>query len=250
MTASHSRDARHRRRTIGATLHRVHRWMGVVVSLFVVFLVLTGWALNHAGALDLGRISVRTPWIAAWYGLRGEVPATGHAASGRWLIGNEEGLLLDGKRIDAKLGAPIGMVSAQRQFYIASRDQLLILDSDGRVIETLNSADLPGRPITRIGLAQEKIVLQAGGEFATSDGVSWSPYQGEVTWATSQPLPADQLKAAQILAPSLSLERIVQDLHSGRVFGRYGPLLMDAVGLIFLLLAASGLWMFFRHRRR
>ena len=250
MTASKSHDARHRRRTVGATLHRVHRWMGVVVSLFVIFLVLTGWALNHAGALDLGRISVRAPWIAAWYGLRGEVPATGHAASGRWLIGNEEGLLLDGKRIAAKLGAPLGMVSAQGQFYIASHDQLLILDSDGRVIETLNSADLPGRPITRIGLAQEKIVLQAGGEFATNDGVAWAPHQGEVTWSAEKALPTDQLKAAQMLAPSLSLERIVQDLHSGRVFGRFGPLLMDVVGLIFLLLAASGLWMFFRHRRR
>ena len=51
--------------------------MGITVSLFVVFLVLTGWALNHTAELGLARISVHTPWITAWYGLRGEVPTTG-----------------------------------------------------------------------------------------------------------------------------------------------------------------------------
>ena len=250
MTSAVSHQARHKRRTIGAVLHRVHRWMGVVVSLFVVFLVLTGWALNHTGALDLGRISVRVPWIAAWYGLRGEVPATGLAASGLWLIGNEEGLIFNGKRLDAKLGAPLGMASIGEQFYIAGRDQLLIVNANGQIVETLRANDLPGKPITRIGVAQDKIVLQANGQFASGDGVTWTSHRGDATWSTSEPLPAEQRQSAQLLAPSLSLERIVQDLHSGRVFGRYGPLVMDAVGLIFLLLAASGLWMFFRHRRR
>ena len=44
----------------------------------------------------------------------------------------------------------------------------------------------------------------------------------------------------------LPLERVLLDLHSGRIFGEAGVWLVDAAALLFLLLAGSGLWLWGR----
>jgi hypothetical protein len=250
VTSRPARVARHKRHTLGVLLHRVHRRMGVAVSLFVVFLVFTGWALNHTAELGLARLSVQVPWISAWYGLRGEVPATGYSAGGRWLIAGESGMLLDGKPIDVKLDNVIGISVTADLIAIANSDEFLLLDARGRVLERIGPSQLPAHPISRIGLAQNQIVLQGSAAYASADGFTWAPFAGDAQWSIAQPLPAEQQAFAKQLAPGLPLERILQDLHSGRILGRYGPYLMDAVGLLFLLIAGSGLWMFLRHRRR
>jgi uncharacterized iron-regulated membrane protein len=249
MTEHQSRIARHKRRTVGVFLHRIHRWIGVIVSLFVVFLVITGWALNHTAELGLARLSVHTPWITAWYGLPGEVPATGYTASGHWLIATQNDALLDGKPIPAKLSGAIGISVTNEFVAIANRDRLILLDTQGRIVDDLSGKQLPGNPISAIGSAQNKIVLRAETDYASSDGATWAPFTGEASWSTAQSLPPTQQAHAKQLAPALPLERIVQDLHSGRILGHFGPYLMDAVGLLLLLLAASGLWMFIRRRR-
>ncbi len=250
MTSQTARVARHKRHTIGIFLHRVHRWMGVAVSLFVVFLVLTGWALNHTAELGLARISVQVPWITAWYGLRGAVPATGYTARGHWLISDENGTLLDGKKPSFELRNAIGMIATDDLIAIAGRTELALVDNTGRLIDRIASNQLPINPIEKIGLSEQHIVLQSTSAFASTDGVNWQPFQGDAVWSVSQALPPDQQAHAKQLAPSLPFERIMQDLHSGRILGHYGPYLMDAVGLLFLLLAGSGLWMFFRRPRR
>ena len=224
--------------------------MGVGVSLFVIFLVLTGWALNHTAELGLARLSVQVPWISAWYGLRGAVPATGYTAGGRWLIAADDAILLDGKPTAFKLKNVIGMAATGDLIAIASRDELVLMDSQGRLVDRVSATQLPTGPIVHMGSAQNRIVLQGASIYASADGLTWTLFEGTTVWSTAQPLPPDQQEYAKQLAPALSLERIMQDIHSGRILGHYGPYFVDAVGLLFLLLAGSGLWMFFRHRRR
>jgi hypothetical protein len=63
-------------------------------------------------------------------------------------------------------------------------------------------------------------------------------------------LPADI--RAQIPAPErwLSWERLLLDLHSGRLFGQAGVWIVDAVGVLLITLASSGTLMWWFHRRR
>jgi len=46
----------------------------------------------------------------------------------------------------------------------------------------------------------------------------------------------------------LPMERIMLDLHSGRILGRAGVYIMDAAAIGFLVLAASGVWLWVRRR--
>lgn len=250
MTQRPARVARHRRHTLGILLHRVHRWMGVAVSLFVIFLVLTGWALNHTAELELARLSIKAPWITAWYGLRGSAPSTGYSAGGHWLISNENGTLFDGKPMAVSAANAIGLAATSDFVAVATKADLFLLEKNGRLIDQVGTAQLPSGAIHNIAVVDNKIALQGSTTHISADGVNWTPFNGAATWSTPQPLPPEQLQLANQLLPGLPLERVMQDIHSGRILGRFGPYLMDAVGLVFLLLAASGLWMFFRHRRR
>ena len=218
------------------------------VSLFVIFLVVTGWALNHTAELGLARLSMKAPWIAAWYGLRGDVPSSSFSAGGHWLVATENGALLDGKPTQFKLANVIGMSTTGELIAIASRDELVLANTQGRLVDRIAVAQLPSGAITRIGSAQNQIVLQGATTFASGDGANWQAFSGAVQWSMTQPLSGEQLAAAKQLAPGIPLERVMQDVHSGRVLGRYGHYLVDAIGLLFLLLAGSGLWMFFRRR--
>ena len=49
---------------------------------------------------------------------------------------------------------------------------------------------------------------------------------------------------------TISWQRLMQDLHSGRWFGGWGVWMMDIAAVILLLLAVSGLWMWWGKRRR
>ncbi len=51
--------------------------------------------------------------------------------------------------------------------------------------------------------------------------------------------------AAIIVEPVLG-NAVVLDLHSGRLFGRYGPFLTDAAAFILLALSISGAWIQWR----
>ena len=46
----------------------------------------------------------------------------------------------------------------------------------------------------------------------------------------------------------ISWERLLLDIHSGRVLGSLGVVLVDLMALLFMLMAASGVWIWSRRR--
>ena len=55
--------------------------------------------------------------------------------------------------------------------------------------------------------------------------------------------------AKDYLANILTLERVLLDLHSGRIMGAVGPWIMDAAAILLLVLALTGIWMWTALRR-
>ena len=64
------------------------------------------------------------------------------------------------------------------------------------------------------------------------------------------PLPSVIRDALPDQAQWLSWERLLLDVHSGRLAGRIGVLLVDAIGVLLCALALSGIAMWWLHRRR
>ena len=73
----------------------------------------------------------------------------------------------------------------------------------------------------------------------------------EVTWAEPVTLPPglrDRL-VETYRGKGLPLERVLLDVHSGRILGAWGVYLVDAAAVLFLGLVLTGLWMWSRRPR-
>ena len=46
----------------------------------------------------------------------------------------------------------------------------------------------------------------------------------------------------------LSMEKLILDVHSGRILGRFGVILVDLAAVLFLLLSITGTWIWIRRK--
>jgi hypothetical protein len=230
-------------------IRRWHIWVGLFAVVFLLFLVITGFMLNHSDTLGLEKPQVKLKWLMRWYGLKGETPTQAYTcghnllawANGKWALGQA--------LLGADLPQPLGAEEAGGVCYIATTNGLYLFLPDGRLVEKISGKSLPGEPLQALGIRTKCIALKtAAGIYFSDDGTSWrSENGGNVNWAMRQALtPELQRQFSDTLAPSLPLQKVLQDFHGGRIFGRYGPLFMDFIGLCLMGLGLSGTWMFWR----
>ncbi|MGH8716931.1 MAG: hypothetical protein ACREUI_09480 [Burkholderiales bacterium] len=139
--------------------------------------------------------------------------------------------------------APRGTVEISGTCYIGSASALYVFRDDGRLVEKISGAAQPGTYIEAVGVNEKRITLKtAEGIYSSADGLRWKNENAQcIRSAQPQELtPHAQQEYAQALAPGLPLHKILQDFHSGRIFGRYGLLFMDLVGLCVMGLGLSG----------
>jgi uncharacterized iron-regulated membrane protein len=230
-----------------------HARAGVLAALFLLLLALTGLALNHTDGLSLAQRKVDSGWLMRWYGLQSAAPKQGYLFESGYFVGDGERWVMDGHVLHAPSGVAVGVIEINRMRYVATDASLYLYQPDGRLIDKLSGPALPAQPIRRIGQHGTFIVLEtARGIFASADALTWeSSSTADIIWAQPHALP-DQAahEAAPYFAPSLPLERVLVDVHSGRILGRYGPYLMDLAALLLIALALSGLWMYVRTLRK
>jgi len=234
-------------------LRRWHARLGVAAMLFFLVLSVSGVILNHGRNFGLDGRYLHVFWLARWYGIKAEAPhqafRTGNhrlvAANGRWM--------LDGKAFGEKLPQAVGLVEFADMLVVASDSGLQLYRGDGELIDRLGPDALPGVPVLAIGSSAQELVLRtASGTFSSSDALSWRPAPPqEVEWSTPIELSAVERRAYEAaLAPGVSVQQLLLDLHSGRLAGRYGPLIVDLLGVTLMLLSLAGAWLYFVPRRR
>ncbi len=235
-------------RTLPRTFYRWHRRIGASAALFLIWIVVSGWLLNHSDSLNLAQREIHSPALAHWYNLNYQAPKKGFTHNKHWLINSDEILLLDGKKINAPFARALGLAAYEKLIAIANTQEILLLDEQQTIIDKLSVSSLPIKTITHIGSGCSGITIGDGQQtFSTVDGLDWLQCSETITWSKTENLNPQQI--AQIepqLVPAISVEKLIVDLHTGHFFGRYGAYVVDAVGLCLLLLALSGLWLFFR----
>jgi uncharacterized iron-regulated membrane protein len=232
-------------------LRHWHARIGLVAALFFLFLVVSGIALNHTDALKLDQRHIGAAWLTRWYGLRADVPTHGFKLGEQYLTSDAQQWVLDRRIIATREPQPIGAVRIGEVCYVATHDALFLYAPDGKLIDKVTGEALPALPLAHLTLEGERVVVgTAQGSFASSDATGWAPLKVAPPWSQVVALPASLGSAlGAIYAPTIDSERLLLDLHSGRIFGRYGPLLIDAAALALLALAISGVWMYVRAAR-
>lgn len=234
-------------------IRRWHAKIGAAAALFLLFLVFTGLALNHGDWLKLDLREVTSPWLMRWYGIHAVAPTHGYVLGSTHFAWSGDKWALGDRKLPGNGGRPVGAVEAAGINYIATSVTLYLYQPDGQLVDKLERQSLPGSPIVALGKAGSRIVLRTpSGVFATSDGLNWE--KGDtagVTWSSPQTLSEEvKRRLADILEPGLPVQRVLLDVHSGRIFGRYGPFFVDLLGLALLTLGMSGVWIYWRSVRQ
>ncbi len=259
---SHIRPARRtlfvspRSRRAPGRLLRWHRRIGAALALWLLFLCISGLLLNHGNGLGLDRRHLDWPWLLSLYGMEARVPQSGWRAGGHYLSEAGGRLYLDDHVLAGIEGRLVAALALEEGILVATDRALAWLGPDGAVIDQQDSLDgLPPR-LLALGLAREGTLAVRG-----EQGV-WllDPVTGQwrrrpeeaIQWASPEPLPGAlrrRLARAQ-RGGGPSIERLLLDLHSGRVFGLSGTILADLAAILLGALALSGLWMWWPRRRR
>ena len=243
-----------------ATLREWHKRAGLFAFVFMGWLGLSGILLNEATDLDLNNRRVDWTWLMSLYGLHADPPQSGLGAGGHWLAVAGDNTVLDGKPLAQAIEAPLGFVAgpepgqpAKQMLYVGREDSVVLLAPDGSRVDELRMPPLPIGSIRRIGSVAAKpgsLAIQGSDTayLSEDEGESWKPVAAtEVQWSVRQPLPQDvRGSLLPYSRPSVSVQQILVDAHSGRLFGRFGTFFVDAVGIAALLLATSGVWMMWR----
>lgn len=227
-------------------LHRWHRRAGAAAAAALIYLALTGVPLQYSSQLQLGSRHVSWSPVLDWYGL--EAPRTVLRSFEITAVGEE--LYMADQHL-LTLSGFVGAASVPGLLAVAGRDETVLLSADSYEIIDRWSV---GTPISAIGTWQQRVVLRTADGLRMSDEqlVNWSTAPASedgIVWANLETLDAeaaDPFREA-FRGRMLTVERFLQDLHSGRCFGRVGILVVDAAAALLIFLAASGLLMWARY---
>lgn len=239
-----------------ATLREWHKRIGLFAFFFMGWLGTSGFLINQSASWGYDTVRIDWPWVMALYGLHPEPPQTGLSAGGHWLAVTSDYTLLDARPLPEPIPQPRGLVaggSADRPLlFVATDSSLVLLTADGERYDELRSPILPVSTIRRVGAtAGGAIAVQDLDAFQSADsGDSWTPVDpATVKWSVSETIPEDvRTQLVPYSRPSVSLEHVLVDAHSGRLFGSIGAWVINLVGFAALWLAISGTWMWWRIR--
>jgi len=236
------------------SLYIWHRYIGLSAAVFVILLAVTGLALNHTEELSLDSRYIDSELLLDWYGIDAPDDMNSYRVGDISITAIGNHIYWNTVRIP-QAGVPLtGAVKFAGLIVIAVDTRLLLFTPDGKLVERLDGAAGVPAGMQALGLTMsgELAIHAAHGYYRTDDRfLEWHETDNlNADWShTTGPSP--ELRAALQRAwrgTGLSLERILLDLHSGRVFGSRGVYLMDAAAVLFLCLAITGLWLWSKRR--
>lgn len=236
------------------SLYIWHRYIGLAAAVFVIMLSITGLALNHTEALDLDSTHVESELLLDWYGVHAPQHVTSYRAGTHTITAAGNQVYWNSMRLPGLQGPLVGAIAYYDLIIVAVPGKLLLFTSGGELIEQLDGAAGVPAGMQALGITPDNglAIHAAHGYYRTNaDFLEWQETDTlDASWA-SPSAPSDELlKALQTAyrGTGLSLERVLLDIHSGRILGRMGVYLVDAAAVLFLLLALSGVWLWTRRR--
>ncbi len=230
-----------------------HRYVGLLTALFACVLAVTGLVLNRTDSLGLARRHVEWTPLLDWYGIRGPDAIVSYDVDGKQLSHAGRRLYLDLEELPGDYERLQAALPLDGMFAVAADGALLLFSADGALIERVTGAP-PN--LLRLGLGPGTVIVadSALGPYASdAQLLQWTRWEGDsasIAWAVAAP-PAPALAAAlaaRYRGTALSWERVLLDLHSGRLFGRHGVWVMDAAAVLLIVLALTGIWLWTRRR--
>ena len=233
-----------------------HRYLGLSAAIFVVFLGITGIMLNHTEGLRLDERFVTSKALLDWYGIKPPLDRVSFQAGDDWVTQLGDVIYLNNRQLIDSHNRLLGFLDLGDFMVVAVEQELLLLSEAGEVIEHLKGIHGVPAGMQAIGLdASGHLVARGnhGNYVVDEDFLEWRAAESsEIQWSQPAVLPRTLYEQVAELYRStdLTLERIVLDVHSGRIIGSWGIYVMDGAALLLLCLAVTGVLHWSRRKRR
>lgn len=244
------------------SLKRWHARMGVIAASFVLLLAFTGLCINHVSSWGFDTKALRSPGLLAFYGMAEVDTIVSYPLADAYISESNGQLFHQAKEIDSCEGSLVGALELSLKtaplIVVACEQELLLFSPAFQLIEKVGAAFGLPVAVQRIALADDELFIDtsSGHYVADLNALSWTAVEEGDTPRSSQWSEAGQVPETLRLALAESIdredityERLLLDIHSGRILGEWGIYLVDAMALLFMLLAISGLVLWRKGRK-
>jgi len=232
-----------------------HRRAGLTAVILVVILAITGIMLNHTERLQLDSRYIDNSFLLGWYGIEPDGTPVSYRAGDHIITAWDNKLFFD-QHIVTDLQQQIHGAMAGEQFIVVALESaIILLTLEGEFIERV-STSISFTNIQRLGMKYNRPVIETSDPLyyiADEHILDWDVISNEgIEWTRAHTLSDEEREALLVSyrGNGLKLERVILDLHSGRIFGNYGVYVMDAAAIALLWLSFSGLWVWGSRRRK
>lgn len=236
-------------------VHRLHRWFGIIAAVFALNLAITGIALNHTESLNLDSTLLHSPFLLKWYGIEASAPELAFAIGDGWLIQRGEELFLNTQLLPFTATEVLqGAVLRGAVIVALFPDRVALFLLSAELVDVISLPE--GHRADGIADGHDGEVLLKTDQAVLALDASLSKFTESkldqaLGWRQPQELPAELLATMERNSGgSISLERIILDLHSGRLFGTMGVWVMDLAAIAIAALSISGVFMWVRRAKR
>jgi hypothetical protein len=241
------------------TFRKWHRKLGVFAAFFIVFLSVTGIALNHTDGLSLAHQPIKSTWLLDHYGIaapqdiriyqQGNILVTHQSV---WFKG---ALLLESDDQVISVGRMPLKQSKKDVLVIATSQSLLLYSLTGELVDMLGVESGVPESINALSIKGEQLILDTEQGYVKTDSnfFDWQVIQPITApqWLQPEIASTQQIEQAKLIyrAQFLTLERIILDSHSGRILGDIGVVFMDFIALLLIVLSISGLYLWLKYAK-
>jgi PepSY-associated transmembrane protein len=230
-------------------IHKWHKKIGVFSALFVISLATSGIILNHSQQINLNKKYIQSEWLLDLYQVKPAKNPIGYRSSNILVTQVGGRLYFNEHEIAEGINKLVGIVNINDLAVIAYDGQLTLLTEEGEIVEHLTGTVGVPAGMSAIGKdEQENLIIKAAHGYyrVNLDELDWHEYDYlDAWWSKSSSIPEELMAnlLKQYRGRGLTAERVLLDFHSGRVVGQWGVYVVDLIAMIFLILAMSGVWM-------
>lgn len=234
-----------------------HRRVGLLALVLVIILAITGIMLNHTEKFKLDETYINNSLLLDWYGIRPKDEPVSFLVSNdkeSHVISAWNNQLFFDDTVITNLEQTIhGAIGAEQFIVVALDNEIILLSYEGEMIERV-STSISFSNIQRLGMKYKRPVIETSEPLyymADEHILDWDIIINEdIKWTEIYSLDDDEFEKLLVAyrGNGLKLERVILDLHSGRIFGNAGVYLMDAAAIALLWLSLSGLWVWSKRR--
>ncbi len=228
-------------------LWRWHQRIGIAFGSVLFCVVLTGVALSLGRYFGVGEVEVKQPWLLARYGIDTAPPTDGfRVRQGLYAVSWHGQVWVGNAHVANSIGPLLAAIDAGPGAIVLGTSGAVLVTADGTRIDQWRwSSDAPDHVVAGTAAATE------GAPCVHRDGRTWVIDQALVHWQERaedcvtqqlQPLPeAYRTRLANVAGPSMPLDTILRDSHTGQLVGSLGRWLVDLTAIATVLLIGSGM---------